>query len=117
MVERPIKKSERQVSPEASGVAEKALESEPNRLGDDPEQALKIEPQSEGKRRPNRQDRNKSSKKGRDDQQRQQETTRSNPALLRGPKPTKPKPPVTHAEPAMTTDPVMDEEQDASTES
>lgn len=119
MVERPIKKSERQVSTEASGVvAEKDLKSEPDRVGDDQEQAPKTETHSEGKRSPNRQDRNKSSNKGRGNRQGEQETARVNPALLRGPKPTKPKPPVAHTtEEATTADPVVDEGQDTSTES
>jgi hypothetical protein len=121
MVERPIKKSERQVSTEASGVAEKDLETEPNQAGDEQEQALNIETPSEGKHSPNQQDRkdrNKSSKKGRGDQQREQETSRVNPALLRGPKPTRPRPPVTHVEQATTPEaPVIDEEQDTPTDS
>lgn len=117
MVERPIKKSERQVSTEVSDVVAENPTSEPDRVGDDPEQALKTEPYSEGKRGPNQQDRSKSRKKGGGNRQREQETARVNPALLRGPKPTKPKPPVTHKEATTGNSAVVVEDQDTPTES
>lgn len=116
MVERPIKKSERQATIEANGVAEKNLESEP-RHREDQEQALKTETPSEGKRSPSRQDRNKNSRKDKGGQQREHEPSRVNPALLRGPKPTKPKPPVIQVESTMDAEAPVDQEQDTSTES
>lgn len=95
MVERPIKKSERQIKADANGVGENLAD--PNGVADELEQELKTEAQPR-KNSPNKQDRDKTSRKGQRSRQKTEEPNRSNPALLRGPRPTKPKPPVVHTE-------------------
>ncbi len=95
MIERPIKKSDRQAVPQSNDVVEKVIKTESLEERDItlPRKDHKIsrkEPQErpEPQERQNRQDR----------QNRQKEEFSSrtpvNPALVRGPKPTKPKPPV-----------------------
>lgn len=102
MVERPIKKSERQIA-SPPDVVEEALETEPNLTEDS--QSVTQPPEERSSPRPlPRKDKTKESKSN------QQESERSrqvNPALARGPKPTKPKPPVvktTEAEDSVDAD-------------
>ncbi|HEY9846019.1 MAG TPA: hypothetical protein V6D03_07465 [Candidatus Caenarcaniphilales bacterium] len=115
MVERPIKKSERQAVAEPVQVASAALETETNVADGDPgsstlatEERRTILPPVKGK--------DKSKGKGK---QRQQQDERpkalANPALMRGPKPTKPKPPVLQEAEAADED--ADEDTDTETKS
>jgi hypothetical protein len=92
MVERPIKKSERQTVAQASDVVEDVLETEPSRI----EGSLdSITPSPEERKtiRP-LQRKDKTKGKGKDNQHKDERSSSVNPALMRGPKPTKPKPPV-----------------------
>ncbi|PSB25332.1 hypothetical protein [Stenomitos frigidus] len=94
MVERPIKKSERQAKPEgeSSETVAKALPTrnvERPTLSKDKEKKTEVAaPSREGDRREGDRGKGRGKGKGRDEEPRQV----MNPALLRGPKPTKPKP-------------------------
>lgn len=98
MVERPIKKSERQVVAPNSDVAEEATEKRrpiEERL-DSTTSEERSTPRSFQKK-----DRSKGRGKG---NQQESRPTNVNPALMRGPKPTKPKPPVMQETPEATSE-------------
>ena len=82
MVERPIKKSERQAASPSSDVGEQPKRKE-----------RPIEEPLDSKSRESFQRKDRSKGRGKRHQQ-DSGTTPVNPALMRGPKPTKPKPPV-----------------------
>jgi len=83
MVERPIKKSERQPIAEPSDAEPSSIESSSDA----------DTPSSEGRNTP-RPFRGKDKAKGKDKGKEEGRATAVSPALMRGPKPTKPKPPV-----------------------
>ena len=93
MVERPIKKSERQATDKPSSDAAGSQESA----------ALDSGTQNSEERGRNRSSRDKGDRGKRKGRGRDQEDDRAktpvNPALMRGPKPTQPKPPVVQSEP------------------
>ncbi len=97
MVERPIKKSERQKVAEPQDVLEEALETQLGSTEDD----FPGETQSPRKGRTSQSFRGKgnSKRKGKGKQAEDERPGQVNPALMRGPRPTKPKPPVLKAEP------------------
>lgn len=106
MVERPIKKSERQAVATSDGITEpsndvaetsddvgEVLEAETIPL-EGTQEAVTQSPQRRSIPRPLAKDQ-KDQKKGRGEQNdRRSDRSPANPALMRGPKPTKPKPPV-----------------------
>ncbi len=105
MVEPPIKKSERQAITELNDVVEAAPETEPSTI----ESPIDSIPQSSQERnRPQPALRKDTPKgKGREDQHKDRQDKQSNRqpgnlALMRGPKPTKPKSPVIQAPQAAT---------------
>ncbi len=92
MVERPIKKSERQAITEPSDVVKQDLETEPS-LIEGSLDSITQSPEERNTTRPSpRKDKTKG--KGKGNQQEEDRSRLGNPALMRGPKPTKPKPPV-----------------------
>ncbi len=98
MVERPIKKSERQVVTKSNDVVEEALDTEPRTIEGATDPTTQSPEEQNTKQRPLPvKDKTKGKEgKGRGDRQKDDQSSRPpvNPALLRGPKPTKPKPPV-----------------------
>lgn len=95
MVERPIKKSDRQAVTESNTVVEEAVEAEPSTVEGSTESIT----QSSEERIPKKlplpvKDNTKG--KGRGSQQKDEQSSKApgNPALMRGPKPTKSKPPI-----------------------
>jgi len=90
MVERPIKKSERQAA--ASEVTAGTPETEPGTLAGD----LTVTPASEGRSTTSRPLKNEEKRgKGKGNRGKEEKSRPpANPALMRGPKPAKPKPPV-----------------------
>lgn len=107
MAERPIKKSERQSS---NGVEER-LEAAPASS----EGNVDAEPPSQRRdRSPNKSTRSKG--KGKDKRREKEAAPPINPALMRGPKPTRPKPPVVKTVEAGEEEATPDLEQDATQE-
>lgn len=102
MVERPIKKSERQTVAEPSDVVEEVLETEPSSseggLG-----SITQFPEERNTTRPYRA-KDKTKGKGKGNQKEDSRSSPVNPALMRGPKPTKPKPPVIKETQSATAD-------------
>lgn len=113
MVERPIKKSERQVKADADNAAGGDLESNPSSVEDRLKQGLTVEAQPRERQSPNQQDQNKRGKKGRGSRQKTEEPSRANPALLRGPRPTKLKPSVASSEDVSPTESLAPDEETA----
>ena len=122
MVERPIKKSERQATEQPSSDAAGFQESETPDSG-----ARNSE--ERGRSRPSRDkgdrndkggdrggDRGKRKGKGRD-QEDDRARTPVNPALMRGPKPTQPKPPVVQPEPEVEESSTVEADSEVATES
>ena len=114
MVERPIKRSERQTVADAepSKVIEEVLETEPTAI----EGSLDVTPPPKERNIP-RPSRGKDTTKGKG-KGNQQEESRSSPmsaALMRGPKPTKPKPPVVKKTESETADDEAGDEADQDT--
>lgn len=95
MVERPIKKSEREAMAAASHSSEETLEAQPGNLEDIHDSSLES-PENQGVSRPRPvKDKSKGKGKGRGQQKDEQSGRQPmNPALMRGPKPTRPKAPV-----------------------
>lgn len=91
MVERPIKKSERQIAP-PSDAGEETQETQPNAVED----SLEATTASPEKRKviPSVPGKEKSKGRERGSKREQEPAAPMNMALMRGPKPTKPKPPV-----------------------
>lgn len=92
MVERPIKKSERQAVAKPDDVGE-AIETQPSMI-EDAQDSITQPPEERSTSRPLP---GKDKRKGsREDRQKDERSSRTpiNPALMRGPKPTKIKPPV-----------------------
>lgn len=111
MVERPIKRSDRQAIADAepSKVIEEVLETEPTAI----EGNLDVTPPPKERNIP-RPSRSKDTTKGKG-KGNQQEDSRSSPmspALMRGPKPTKPKPPVVKKTESDAEDEAGDEAED-----
>jgi hypothetical protein len=98
MVERPIKKSERQAKPETDSNSENADFTPPVK-STNPKSSKNTDGRSSGR------DRDKKGSFGDDSRQ------PSNPALARGPKPVKPQPKV-EAEPETLEEPISEETQD-----
>jgi hypothetical protein len=101
MVERPIKKSERQAVTKSNDVVEEALDTEPRTIEGATDPTTQSPSEQNTKQRPlpvKDKTKGKEGKegKGRGDRQKDDQSSRPpmNPALLRGPKPTKPKPPL-----------------------
>lgn len=92
MVERPIKKSERQAIAEPSDVVKEVVETEPNLMSGSLDSTIPPPAERNTTRPSPRKDKTKG--KGKDNQQQEERSKPANPALMRGPKPTKPKPPV-----------------------
>jgi hypothetical protein len=92
MVERPIKKSERQTAPSTSDVVEEVQETEPSPV-EGSQSSITQSSEERSTTRPIRR-KDKTDKKGKGNQQESERSGQVNPALVRGPKPTKPKPPV-----------------------
>lgn len=92
MVERPIKKSERQTVAQPSDFVQEVPETE-SRPVEGSRDSIIQSPEDESKTRPFR-GRDKTKGKGKGNQQEDERSRAVNPALMRGPKPTKPKPPV-----------------------
>lgn len=94
MVERPIKKSERQAVTESNTVVEAAIEAEPTIEGSTESITQPSEERTPKKLPLPVKDPTKG--KGRGSQQKDEQSSRApgNPALMRGPKPTKSKPPI-----------------------
>ena len=94
MVERPIKKSERQVAPpsDAGEETQEVQETQPNTV----ENSLEVTTALPEKRKviPSVPGKEKSKDRGRSSKGEEVATPPMNMALMRGPKPTKPKPPV-----------------------
>ena len=91
MVERPIKKSERQISSQGD-VVEAAPETEPNLTEDSQVSVTQpLEERSSSRPLPRK---DKTKEKTKSNQQESERSRQVNPALARGPKPTKPKLPV-----------------------
>jgi hypothetical protein len=102
MVERPIKKSERQTVDSKSDVVKPVKQTE----GRPVEGSLDEISQSSEERSTTRSFRGKDKTKGRGKRNQQSDSRPSNvnPALMRGPKPTKPKPPVIQETESETTE-------------
>lgn len=98
MVERPIKKSERQAVTESNEVVEKTLTSEPSTIEGATDSITETPEKRNTKVLPlPTKDKTKAKEgKGRGSQQKDEQSSRPpmNAALVRGPKPTKAKPPV-----------------------
>ena len=92
MVERPIKKSERQIAP-PSDVVEQVPETEPSPT-EGSQDSITESPQKRIITLPPVQGKDKTKGKGRGNQQDEDRSKFANPALMRGPKPTKSKPPL-----------------------
>jgi hypothetical protein len=108
MAERPIKKSERQSS---NGVEERLEAAPASSEGNfDPEPSS---PRRE--RSPNKSSRGKG--KGKDKRREKEAAPPINPALMRGPRPTRPKPPVVKTAEASEDEATPELDQDASQES
>lgn len=106
MVERPIKKSERQTVDKPSDGQEEVLETE----------SRPTEDEGRGTTRPVR-GKEKQKGKGKGNQQEDSSSRQMNLALARGPKPTKPKPPVIkETEEANTEDSVTEPDQQTTAE-
>jgi hypothetical protein len=96
MVERPIKKSERQARTESNDAGEGVEASQSSSVAGSPA-APRQAPKPKGSSQPAR-DKDKSRRKG--DSSEEARPGAMNPALMRGPKPTQPKPPVAPVTPA-----------------
>lgn len=92
MVERPIKKSERQAVAQPSDVVEEVLGDQPS-PNEGSLDSISQSPQERSTSRPFR-GKDKAKGKGNRNQQEDERSTKVNPALMRGPRPTKAKPPV-----------------------
>ncbi len=92
MVERPIKKSDRQAIAEPSDVVKEVIETEPDLIPGSLESTIQPQEERNTTRPSPRKDKTKG--KGKENQQEEDRSRSANPALMRGPKPTKPKPPV-----------------------
>ena len=99
MVERPIKKSEREAMAAASHSSEEGLEAQPGTIEDIHDSNSESSVNQDVPRPRPVKDRSKGKGKGRGEQKDQQSGRQPpmNPALMRGPKPTKPKAPVIQA--------------------
>ena len=92
MVERPIKKSERQIA-QPTDVVEQVPETEPSGT-EGSQDSITESPQKRIITLPPVQGKDKTKGKGRGNQQDEDRSKIANPALMRGPKPTKAKPPL-----------------------
>ena len=113
MVERPIKKSERQTVAEPSNVKEEVLETESS-LIEGSQDSIIEPPKERNTARPFR-GKDKTKGKGKGNQPEEDRSRSANPALMRGPRPTKPKPPVTKPQ-EVTEDSVTEADQETTAE-
>lgn len=112
MVERPIKKSERQAA-SPSDVKEEVQETEPSSV-EGSQGSISHSSEERNTTRPV-QRKDKTNKKGKGNQQESEPSRQANPALMRGPKPTKSKPPVIKIQ-EPTTEDSIDEDQETPAE-
>jgi hypothetical protein len=124
MVERPIKKSERQTTNQPSSDAAGFQESEaPDAGASNSEERVRSRPSRDksdrndkgSDRGGDRGDRGKRKGRGRD-QEDDRARTPVNPALMRGPKPTQPKPPVVQPEPEVEENSTTEVDSEVATE-
>ena len=118
MVERPIKKSERQATDKPSSDAAGFQESEAADSGarNSEERGRSRPSRDKGDRNDKGGDRGKRKGRGRD-QEDDRAKTPANPALMRGPKPTQPKPPVVQPEPEVEENATAEADSEVATES
>jgi hypothetical protein len=102
MVERPIKKSERQTVASPNDVVEEVLGTEPSDI-EGSQGSINQSPEERSTTRPLRR-KDKTKEKGKGNQQESEHSRQVNPALIRGPKPTKSKPPVIKQSQEATTE-------------
>ena len=114
MVERPIKRSDRQTLPSPGHVVEEVLGTEPSAI-EDTQDPINESPKERITARPlPRKD--KTNEKGRGNQQESERSRQVSPALMRGPKPTKLKPPVIKETQEVTTEESVTEPSQETTE-
>lgn len=114
MVERPIKKSERQIVAEPSDVVEEVLETEASLSEGSPDSTTQAREKRiitlplAGK--------DKAKGKGKGNKQDDERSSPANPALMRGPKPTRPKGPVIKPQSASAEDSATEPDQETTAE-
>ncbi len=113
MVERPIKKSERQTVAEPSDVTEEVREAEPSLIEGSQDSVIES-PKERDTPRPFR-GKDKTKGKGKGNKPEDDRSRPANPALMRGPRPTKPKLPVTKPQ-EVTEDSVTEADQETTAE-
>ena len=114
MVERPIKRSERQTLASPGDVVEEVLETEPSPI-EDTQDSINQPPKERSTPRPlPRKD--KINEKGKGNQQESERPGQVSRALMRGPKPTKLKPPVIKETQEATTEESVTEPNPETTE-